>query len=370
MTPTEARGVVADERAGRPLGSTPIARGVVLAGLAAISFGLTAPLLQRASVGVGTLTAGALLYLGAAAVAILGTGVRRARGDRRVGSPLRGGFFARTAVVALLGGLAAPALLIAGLRRMDAASGSLLLTLEAPLTLWLAHVAFGERLGRRVIVAGCLIFAGAMLLALRPAVAPGTTAGTALVVGAALCWALDNLLSRPLAELDPTRSVIWKGLLGGGLAAASAFVLGEGRPSLARGAALLLLGGVGYGVSLRLYLRAQTLVGAARTASVFAAAPFVGAALAVALGSAWPGWRLPVAGGLMLAGVALHLLERHHHRHAHEAVAHEHLHTHDDGHHTHAHQPMPSGPHSHPHRHEALWHDHGHSEDLHHRHKH
>jgi drug/metabolite transporter (DMT)-like permease len=361
---------VVDERADPPPGPSPIARGVVLAGLAAISFGLTAPLLQRASVGVGTLTAGALLYLGAAAVAILGTGARRAGGNRQVGSPLRGRFLARTAVVALLGALAAPALLIAGLRRMDAATGSLLLILEAPLTLVLAHVLFRERLGRRVVAAACLIFAGALLLALRPAIAPGTALGTVLVVGAALCWALDNLLSRPLAEIDPARSVVWKGLLGGGLSAASAVVFGEGRPSLSRAAALLLLGGVGYGVSLRLYLRAQTLVGAARTASVFAAAPFVGAALAVALGSAWPGWQLPVGGGLMLAGVALHLLERHHHRHVHETVAHEHLHTHDDGHHTHAHEPMPSGPHSHPHHHEALMHDHGHSEDLHHRHEH
>jgi drug/metabolite transporter (DMT)-like permease len=253
---------------------------------------------------------------------------------------------------------------------MDAATGSLLLILEAPLTLVLAHVAFRERLGRRVVAAASLIFAGALLLALRPAIAPGTALGSVLVVGAALCWALDNLLSRPLAEIDPARSVVWKGLLGGGLSAASAVVLGEGRPSLSRAAALLLLGGVGYGVSLRLYLRAQTLVGAARTASVFAAAPFVGAALAVALGSAWPGWQLPVGGGLMLAGVALHLLERHHHRHVHDAVAHEHLHTHDDGHHSHEHDPTLSGPHSHPHRHEALTHDHGHSEDLHHRHKH
>ncbi|HVZ74364.1 MAG TPA: EamA/RhaT family transporter, partial [Polyangia bacterium] len=47
----------------------PARRGTILAGLAALLFGVTAPLLKRASsdATVGPLAAGALLYLGAAA---------------------------------------------------------------------------------------------------------------------------------------------------------------------------------------------------------------------------------------------------------------------------------------------------------------
>ena len=127
-----------------------------------------------------------------------------------------------------------------------------------------------------------------------------------------LAWALDNVVSRTFADRDPLSVVAWKGLLGGLLSAAVAVVAGEARPSLARRRSRSpAIGAVGYGVSLLCYLRAQALVGAARTASVFAAAPFVGSAVALALGAPWPGVALAGAAALMLAGVWLHASERH-----------------------------------------------------------
>jgi drug/metabolite transporter (DMT)-like permease len=350
-------------------GSSQNTRGVLLAGVAAILFGVTAPLLQRASVGVGTMTAAALLYLGAAAGTVMASWTRPGRG--LVWPLFTGRLLARTVIVACLGAICAPALLVVGLRRMDAATGSLLLALEAPFTLTLARVAFKERLGPRVVLAASLIFGGAILLVPRPNATENNTAwGMVLVVSATFCWALDNLLSRPLADVDPTRAVFWKGAIGGGLSVAIACLISEVAPPLGRAFALLLLGAFGYGVSLRLYLRAQSMLGAARTASVFAGAPFVGAAVAFMLGSAWPGWQLPTAGCLMLVGVTLHVFERHRHTHSHEAISHDHLHTHADGHHTHTHDPMPAGSHSHQHHHEVVIHDHGHGEDIHHRHQH
>ncbi|HVU49855.1 MAG TPA: EamA family transporter, partial [Polyangia bacterium] len=263
----------------------------------------------------------------------------------------------------------APALLVAGLARTDAATASLLLALEAPFTLLLARVLLGERLGGRVLLAAALIFAAGALLA-APRAGPVGALGAALVAAATLAWAADNLLSRALADDDPVAVVAWKGLLGGAAAAATAVLLAEGAPPLEDAALLVLLGAAGYGVSLQLYLRAQSLVGAARTASVFAAGPFVGAALALALGAPWPGPRFLAAAALILAGIWLHVSERHAHAHTHEAVEHEHLHTHDDLHHEHPHAEPPQGPHSHVHRHEALTHAHEHGDDLHHRHRH
>jgi drug/metabolite transporter (DMT)-like permease len=364
--------------------ASPIAKGVGLAGLAAFLFGVTAPLLQRASADVGTLTAGALLYLGAATAAGAGAIARGRGADLRPPRDRR--LWLRAGAVAALGAVAAPALLVSGLRRTDAATGSLLLTLEAPLTLILARAFFGERLGPRVVVAGAATTLGAALLVLHPmakavtgavagtgagGTATGNTPlGTLLVLLATLCWALDNLVSRALAELDPVRVVTWKGAIGGLLSMALAVLAREPLPSPIRLAALLGIGGLGYGVSLQLYLRAQTLVGTARTASVFATAPFVGAAVAIALGWARLQWSLLAGGALMVGGVILHLLERHGHPHAHEAQVHDHLHTHDDGHHDHPHDEAPTGPHSHVHAHEALVHTHEHGEDLHHRHPH
>jgi drug/metabolite transporter (DMT)-like permease len=200
--------------------------------------------------------------------------------------------------------------------------------------------------------------------------APAALSGAVLVAAAALAWAVDNLLSRPLAEHDPLDVVALKGILGGACSGAVGLALGERVPGLRAAGALLALGAVGYGISLQLYLRSQRVVGAARTASIFASAPFFGAAIAFAFGTPWPGVAFPVAALLVGVGLWLHLSEHHAHRHTHGPIEHEHLHRHDDGHHTHRHDPMPVGAHSHPHRHEALTHEHEHSEDLHHLHRH
>ncbi|MDE2505436.1 MAG: EamA/RhaT family transporter, partial [Burkholderiales bacterium] len=161
-----------------------------------------------------------------------------------------------------------------------------------------------------------------------------------------------------------------KGALGALATAALALALGEAAPPWRAALALLAIGALGYGLSLRCYLLAQRAFGAARTASVFASAPFIGAVCAWALGdrsgSAW----MAGAALLMAAGIALHLAERHEHEHAHDALEHEHAHRHDDGHHEHRHEPMPAGAHSHAHRHAPLRHRHAHVPDPHHAHRH
>jgi hypothetical protein len=127
---------------------------------------------------------------------------------------------------------------------------------------------------------------------------------------------------------------------------------------------------VGYGLSLRLYLLAQRRIGAGRTASAFALAPFVGAAAGWALGDRPATLFTGLAALLFALGAYLHATEGHAHGHVHEPLAHEHLHRHDDGHHTHAHrEPVPE-PHSHWHVHAPLAHDHPHAPDLHHSHRH
>ena len=132
-----------------------------------------------------------------------------------------------------------------------------------------------------------------------------------------------------------------------------------------------VVGFLGYGTSLVLFVLALRLLGSARTGAYFSTAPFIGAiAAAVALHDPLDG-RIFLAAILMAAGVWLHLTERHDHEHQHEALEHTHAHVHDE-HHRHAHGPgIPAGePHSHPHQHEPLRHSHPHFPDLHHRHHH
>jgi drug/metabolite transporter (DMT)-like permease len=360
--------------------ATQLSRGVALAAGAAVLFGITAPLLQRASAGVSSLVSGCLLYLGAGLGAVVLLAAQR-RGP--VPALWGGRGFFRLGLVAVVGAVIAPVLLVLGLRHTDAATASLLLALEAPVTLLLARVMLREHLGRRVLIAAACILTGGLLLALAPLLggrggAAGSTAatmtsaatGALLIFAACTAWATDNLLSRALADDDPVGVVAGKGLLGALVSGLAVVALGQSLPGVRSVAALLAIGALGFGLSLQLYLRAQTLVGAGRTASVFATAPFVGAAMALAMGSPWPGWTFPLAAALMMVGVVLHVSERHHHVHTHEPLEHEHMHSHDDGHHDHRHDVAPVGPHSHPHRHDPVTHEHEHSEDVHHRHAH
>jgi hypothetical protein len=160
-----------------------------------------------------------------------------------------------------------------------------------------------------------------------------------------------------------------KGALGASVTALLAMAFGEPPPRLGPALGLLAVGASGYGLSLRFYLLAQRSFGAARTGSVFAFAPFVGAVVAFMLGERSSSFWMLVGAALMVAGIVLHLAEGHSHEHQHEAIEHEHAHTHDDAHHAHSH-PVSTGPHSHLHRHEPLRHAHAHVPDEHHGHRH
>jgi drug/metabolite transporter (DMT)-like permease len=343
--------------------------GTTLALLSAVLFGASTPAVQRFGRGFGPFTTAALLYLGAAGFSAATLARRRIAGAASTEAPIGPRHVPRLILVAAFGAVLAPVALAWGLARASGVAASLLLNLEAVFTLVLGVVFYREHVGRRVAVAAVVMTAGgAVLLAGRGEGGRGELWGLLAVGLATLGWALDNALSRPLSDLDPAAVVAAKGGLGA--FASLALAAGEPWPSApGAAAALVLSGAIGYGASLRLYLLAQRRLGAGRTASVYAAAPFVGALVARAAGQPLVRGALP-GGALMALGVYLHLTEQHEHEHEHEALEHDHAHRHDDGHHDHAHDPMPAGEHSHPHRHDPIVHDHPHAPDLHHRHGH
>lgn len=344
---------------------SPALRGGLFALAAAVLFGLSTPLVQRLGAGVGPFATAALLYAGAALAALL---LRR--------STLREAQLRRTDLPRLLamaasGAVVGPVALAWGLQRTSGSSASLMLTCEAVFTVVLAWRWYGETMDRRVVGAVLLLLAGGVLLVVEQGLAGQVQLlGLLAVALATVAWGVDNTLSRGVADRDPGQVVWAKALLGATATGMLAFVAREVWPGWPAALALLAVGATGYGLSLRFYLLAQRTFGAARTGSVFAFAPFIGAAGAFTLGERAPGALLVVGGGLMVAGVLLHLLERHSHAHTHETLEHEHAHRHDDGHHLHTHQPMPEGSHSHWHRHAPLQHTHPHVPDVHHLHRH
>jgi drug/metabolite transporter (DMT)-like permease len=343
----------------------PALRGGLFALLAALLFGISTPFVQRFGDGVGAFTTAALLYAGAALVGAWSR-LGAEREARLVRSDLP-----RLLAMALFGAVVGPVALAWGLQRTSGASASLMLTLEALFTALLAWRLYRETVDVRVGVAMCLLLAGGMTLVLDQG--QGGSAqlwGLLAVLLATAAWGFDNTLSRALAERDPGQVVLAKAALGAAATAVLAVAFGEPLPAAFKMLALLAVGATGYGLSLRFYLLAQRAFGAARTGSVFAFAPFVGAAVAVALGDRAGGWMMALGSASMLAGVLLHLAESHGHEHAHEALDHEHAHRHNDGHHDHVHDPMPVGEHSHRHQHEPMRHAHPHVPDAHHTHRH
>jgi drug/metabolite transporter (DMT)-like permease len=299
-------------------------------------------------------------------------GVRWALGRVQSVSSISGSDYLWLAAAIAAGGVVAPVLLVFGLVSTDAASASLLLNLESVLTAMIAWVVFRENVDRRVFLGMMAIVAGGVLLSWHEIPRAGGLTGPLLIAAACLAWALDNNLTRRVSAGDAATIACLKGLIAGSFNMVLASGLGAPFPPVTTLAAAALVGFLGYGVSLVLFIIALRNLGTARTGAYFSVAPFFGAALALILLGEQTSPSFWIAAVLMAFGVWLHVSERHEHRHAHEPIEHDHVHVHDE-HHQHEHdQAWGDGkaPHAHRHRHDELIHTHPHYPDLHHRHHH
>lgn len=342
--------------------------GVPLALMSAVAFGASTPLSKVLLASIDPQLLAGLLYLGAGAGLAVVHLARSALGIPAQEAPLRSADLPWLGAVVLFGGIIGPLLLMLGLSRTAAASGALLLNLESLATMSLAWLVFRENVDRCLLLGAFAIVVGAMVLAWQGQ-GVELNAGAGLIAGACLAWGVDNNLTRKLSATDPVMIAMLKGLVAGTVNAGLALWWGAALPSAETLAAAAVIGFIGIGVSLVLFILGLRHLGVARTGAYFSLAPFIGASLAIAfLGDPLTA-RLAAAGALMGFGLWLHLTERHQHEHQHQALDHEHSHTHDD-HHQHAHDGQVTEPHSHRHRHVPVRHTHPHYPDLHHRHEH
>jgi drug/metabolite transporter (DMT)-like permease len=345
---------------------------VILALLSAALFGVSTPAAKALLGTIDPAVLAGLLYCGAGlGVAVLRRTARHLLGSATAETPLGPSDWPWLAAAIVAGGIVGPLLLMFGLARTEAASASLLLTLEGVATALLAWFAFHENFDRRIAIGmGCLV-AGAGVLAWSGQPTMSTLIGPAAIVGACCAWGLDNNLTRKVSLADPLQIVELKGLIAGPVNLAIGVAAGGSIPSAAPLALAGLVGFLGYGVSLALFVVALRHLGTARTGAYFSTAPFLGAFAAVGLLGEPITTQFVVAGLLMVLGVWLHLTEQHHHEHEHLALQHAHPHVHD-AHHAHAHGPddAPGEPHTHAHRHGVIRHAHPHVPDMHHTHRH
>jgi drug/metabolite transporter (DMT)-like permease len=347
---------------------SPLWPGVPTAVASAALFGAAAPFSKLLLGSIDPQFLAGLLYLGAGiGLAAFHSG-RASLGIPASEAPLRASDVPWLAAVVLFGGVVGPLLLMLGLARTEAASGSLLLNLEGLATMGIAWLVFQENVDRRLLLGAASILAGAALLSWGGRGVELDT-GALLIAGACLAWGIDNNLTRKLSSADPVLTAMIKGLAAGAVNAGLAALSGVAAPPAGLVAAAAVVGFLGIGVSLVLFVLALRHLGTARTGAYFSLAPFIGAVLAIGLLHEALTLNLMLAGLLMGLGLWMHLAERHDHEHQHEVLEHEHSHRHDV-HHQHRHEGSVTEPHSHWHRHGRMRHAHPHYPDLHHRHRH
>jgi drug/metabolite transporter (DMT)-like permease len=330
--------------------------------LAALLFGASTPAAKQFTGSMSPWHMAGLLYAGAG-VCVTPWALRGARQMPRASSRQR----AYLLGALLSGGVVGPVLLVMGLARAPAASVALWLNLETVATAVLARAFFKEHLGVQTWLSVLLIVFGSVLLSAQ------TDAGllpAALVGLACLAWGLDNNLTSLIGSYGAAQITFAKGLLGASVNLGLAAYFGAAAPPASALLLVTLVGALGYGVSLVLYVSSARELGATRSQLVFSTSPAWGLVLSwVAFGEPVLGSQL-LAAALMFAAVWLYNRERHAHYHTHEALLHSHWHSHDDGHHEHHQGAESQGWHNHEHHHDAHGHSHAHLPDLHHRHRH
>ena len=340
--------------------------------LAAILFGISAPLAKLLLEGVDPIVLAGLLYLGAGIAlglvlllaSVMGRSSREARLEKRDVPWLVGAI--------LTGGVVGPILLLLGLQQTPAATTSLLLNFEVVATGLIAFALFKESVGRTTWVAIAAVAMGGALLSLDPSAGWGISAGAILILGACLAWGFDNNFTGKISLKDPKRIVAIKGFAAGAFSLLLGLSLGRPFPTLSRVLWALALGSVGYGASIALFVQSLRRVGAARTGALFGIAPFIGVALSLLIFRQLPQITFFFALPLMILAAVLLSREKHEHEHLHTGETHTHSHKHDDAHHEHEHigHDSESASHVHEHTHEAVAHAHAHKPDPHHRHEH
>ena len=269
--------------------------------LAAVLYAVNTPFSKLLLREVPATVMAALLYLGAGIGVFALSAVRRLMGKAAAERRLTRRELPYTVGMVVLD-IAAPIFLMAGLTATTAANAALLNNFEIVATAVTAMAVFREGISKRLWAAIALVTAASLLLSFENMSSLAFSRGSILVLLACVCWGFENNCTRMLSVKDPLEIVVVKGFGSGLGALCIAFGRGEHLPQMRLCAAALGLGFVAYGLSIVCYIRAQRQLGAAKTSAYYAAAPFVGAALSMAILRETPGLVYFIALAIMLAG--------------------------------------------------------------------
>lgn len=199
----------------------------------------------------------------------------------------------------------APILLMSGITRTESANVSLLNNFEIVATSVIALVIFKETISKRLWFAIFMVTAASVILSFEGAGAFACNTGSFLVLGACVCWGFENNCTRMISNKSSTEIVVIKGCFSGAGSLVTALVLGEKLPEIKWIGAILLLGFVAYGLSIKFYVMAQQYLGATKTSAYYSIAPFLGVAFSLLMLGERPAEQFYAALLIMIAGTVV-----------------------------------------------------------------
>jgi len=173
--------------------------------------------------------------------------------------------------------IAAPIILMFGISIGKAANASLLSNFEIVATALIALLIFKEKISRRIWVAIVLIIISSTLLSFEGVESFSFSFGSVLVILATVCWGFENNCTRKISNKSTYEIVFLKGIFSGLCSFVVALLIRDSFPEIKYILLAMALGFVSYGLSIFLYVKAQNVLGAAKTSSFYALAPFIGA---------------------------------------------------------------------------------------------
>ncbi len=179
----------------------------------------------------------------------------------------------------VVGGVLAPLALIKGLTNYPASRGSLLMNAESLFTVLIATLLFDEKINRWMLAGVVLVSTGCGVLSFTET--GSSYRGSEFFFIAAFLWALDTNLLRFLSRINPLVVTAWKGA--GSTLLLFPLAIHSGPFSGSPGTILesLVVGAIGYGFSLVVFLRSIRIIGVIRTGAWFGFSPFIGAVLSI-----------------------------------------------------------------------------------------
>lgn len=197
----------------------------------------------------------------------------------------------------------APILLMYGLKECTAENASLLNNFEIVITSLVALIIFKEAISYKTWIGIVLITISTFLLTIKDISKFSFSLGSVFILLATLCWGIENNCTKKISNKSSYQIVTIKGIFSGSITLLIGFVfLKESITNYWYILFAILLGFVSYGLSIFLYVKAQSVLGASKTSAFYAINPFIASILSLIIFKTNLQWNFYVALLVMLLG--------------------------------------------------------------------